>query len=106
MNSIVDRRRALSVVAVLGFLKPARGFAEVKLKLRDPPKSLPAFALEDQDGHPFGLAELRGHWTLLFMGYTFCPDICPYTLANLEVVLDEMAKRKRGTVTPGRVRRR
>lgn len=94
MNPMVDRRQALAVVAVLGFLKPARGFAEIKFTLLDSPKPLPAFALEDQDGQPFGLAQLRGHWTLLFMGYTFCPDICPYTLANLEAVLEAMGKRK------------
>lgn len=93
MTLTVDRRQALAVVAVLGLLKPARGFAEMKFTPLDPPKQLPAFALKDQDGRPFGANQLRGHWTLLFMGYTSCPDICPYTLANLEAVLEAMAKR-------------
>lgn len=93
MRPVVDRRQALAVVALLGFLKPSRGLADMKFIRLDPPKLLPAFALQDQDGGPFGLAQLRGHWTLLFMGYTFCPDICPYTLANLEAVLDAVAKR-------------
>jgi protein SCO1 len=93
MRPAVDRRQALAIVALLGFLKPSRVFAKMKFTWLDPPKLLPAFALQDQDGRPFGLAQLRGHWTLLFMGYTFCPDICPYTLANLEAVLDAMANR-------------
>ena len=27
---------------------------------------------------------LKGQWTLLFTGYTFCPDICPTTLSDLQ----------------------
>ncbi|HEX4110975.1 MAG TPA: SCO family protein [Stellaceae bacterium] len=89
----IDRRTALAVVAALSLLRPARGFAENKFTLLSQPKPVPAFALDDQDGHPFGVARLKGHWTLLFMGYTYCPDICPYTLANLAAVIDAMAKR-------------
>lgn len=89
----IDRRKALAAVAAFGLLRPARGFAAIKFTLLDRAKPIPAFALDDQDGHPFGVAQLKGHWTLLFMGYTYCPDICPYTLANLAAVLDAMAKR-------------
>jgi protein SCO1 len=89
----IDRRTVLAVVAAFSLLRPANGFAEIKFKLLGRPKPFPAFALDDQDGHPFGAAQLKGHWTLLFMGYTYCPDICPYTLANLAAVLDAMAKR-------------
>ena len=46
-------------------------------------RALPAFALLDQAGRPFGPEQLRGHWTLLFFGFVNCPDICPTTLARL-----------------------
>src|SRR5215471_14922113 len=48
-----------------------------------PPKSLPDFALLDQDAQPFGNAQLVGHWNLLFFGFTNCGDVCPTTLALL-----------------------
>jgi len=46
-------------------------------------RSLPAFRLVDQNGQPVSAAHLEGKWSLLFFGYTFCPDICPATLAEL-----------------------
>jgi protein SCO1/2 len=41
------------------------------------------FALLDDSDKPFTPAALQGHWSLLFFGYTFCPDICPTTMAVL-----------------------
>ena len=40
----------------------------------------------DDQGRPFGPANLRGHWSVLFFGYTHCPDFCPATLAVLAAV--------------------
>jgi protein SCO1 len=37
-------------------------------------------------GREFDLNNLRGHPTLLFFGFTNCPDVCPTTLATLEQV--------------------
>jgi protein SCO1/2 len=48
-----------------------------------PSRALPDFTLIDQQGRPFGPAQLRGHWSLLFFGYTNCPDLCPTTLTTL-----------------------
>jgi protein SCO1/2 len=48
-----------------------------------PSHNLPDFSLIDQHGRIFGSAELRGHWSLLFFGYTNCPDFCPTTLTTL-----------------------
>ncbi len=47
------------------------------------PRPLPDIALIAHDGTPFGRERLRGHYTLLFMGYTHCPDVCPTTLVEL-----------------------
>ena len=44
---------------------------------------LEPFALEDVRGGRLDQDSLRGHWTLLFLGYTHCPDICPTTLDTL-----------------------
>jgi protein SCO1 len=61
-----------------------------------PARQLSDFSLIDQQGRRFGSAELRGHWSLLFFGYTNCPDFCPTTLATLAA----MEKRLRADHAP------
>jgi protein SCO1/2 len=41
------------------------------------------FTLVDQDGKPTTQAVLNGKWSVVFFGYTFCPDVCPTTLTTL-----------------------
>jgi protein SCO1/2 len=55
------------------------------------PLALPAFALEDTAGRPFTNANLEGRYSLVFFGYTFCPDICPLTLQVLAAARAEIA---------------
>ena len=53
------------------------------VKLLPQPRALPAFALRQSDGTQLVPGELAGHWTVVFLGFTHCPDICPTTLAEL-----------------------
>ncbi len=46
-------------------------------------RDMPDLTLTNQDGERVSMAQLEGQWNLLFFGYTFCPDICPATLAEL-----------------------
>ena len=46
-------------------------------------RSLPELSLTNQDGQAVAVDQLKDQWSLLFFGYTFCPDICPATLAQL-----------------------
>jgi protein SCO1/2 len=46
-------------------------------------RSLPGLSLTNQDGQAQAVDQFKGQWSLLFFGYTFCPDICPATLAQL-----------------------
>jgi protein SCO1/2 len=55
-------------------------------------RDLPALKMIDQDGQPVVMDQLKGGWTLLFFGYTFCPDICPTTLAQLRQIKSELPK--------------
>lgn len=48
------------------------------------PKTLGPFNVIDHDNNPFTPADLRGKWSLLFFGFTHCPDICPVTLAVMD----------------------
>jgi protein SCO1/2 len=55
------------------------------------PRNLSEFTLVDQDNLSRGRADLMDKWTLAFVGYTYCPDICPLTLAKLAGVHAELA---------------
>ncbi len=46
-------------------------------------RDMPDVSLTNQDGEAVSMEQLEGRWNLLFFGYTFCPDICPATLAEL-----------------------
>jgi protein SCO1/2 len=45
-------------------------------------RAMPAFSLRGARG-PVANADLMGHWTLVFLGFTHCPDVCPTTLSQL-----------------------
>ena len=53
------------------------------VKLFPQPREIPPFSLVQSDGTQLVPGELHGHWTLVFIGFTFCPDVCPTTLAQL-----------------------
>ena len=48
------------------------------------------FSLVDQTGAPVTEAALKGHPSAMFFGYTFCPDVCPTTLADMTLRLEEL----------------
>ena len=88
----------LIVVIVAGFIKQIsqpRVMTDSELKLNgafmfDTPRALPDFELTDHHGGRFAVEDLRGHWTLMFFGFTYCPDICPTTMAFLARFVGEL----------------
>ncbi len=58
--------------------------------LLETPRALPAFALTGADGKAFTNQDLAGHYTLMFTGFTSCPDICPATLTMLKAVAKKL----------------
>lgn len=48
------------------------------------------FTLVDQDGRPVDQTMLDGKWSLVFFGFTYCPDYCPTTLAFLQALKTEL----------------
>lgn len=63
---------------------PAAVSARLKsVRLIQPARSLRPFDLAVSDGSRASAVTLRGHWTVVFLGFTHCPDICPTTLAEL-----------------------
>ena len=74
----------------LGDLKSGAGtqtIAEKPVQLGGP------FSLTDQDGKTRTDADFRGKYMLVFFGYTYCPDVCPTTLAVMSAALDMMGGR-------------
>jgi protein SCO1/2 len=55
-------------------------------------RALPDFQLVDHNKQSFTPENLIGHWSLVFVGYTYCPDICPTTLAELKGIYPELQK--------------
>jgi protein SCO1 len=54
----------------------------------DPAQPRPTFTLTDTAGKPYDFAKAtRGKPTLLFFGYTHCPDVCPTTMADTAAAL-------------------
>ncbi len=65
--------------------------AKLELALLYPQERLlTEFSLTDHKGERFGKQQLRDKWTLLFFGYTSCPDICPTTLLELNYVYPKL----------------
>jgi protein SCO1/2 len=48
------------------------------------------FTLVNQDGRAVDQSVLKGKWSVVFFGYTFCPDFCPTTLTTLGKAMDEL----------------
>lgn len=63
-------------------LRHAQAFPEAR--------KLSEFQLQSPDGRTFDRNDLEGQWSLIFFGFTNCPDICPDTLALLAKSMDEL----------------
>lgn len=103
------------VRALLWGLVAAAAIAATALFLLAPPRDPVGsalgggvYALVDQKGQPVDQTILTGHPSLLFFGYTHCPDVCPTTMAEMAAwfeALGDEAKSLRGvyvTVDPAR----
>jgi protein SCO1/2 len=77
---------ALLLGAAAAVLLRPHAAALKSVTLLPEPRAVADFSLTGSDGRPFTRASLAGHWTLIYVGYTFCPDQCPTTLALLKSV--------------------
>ena len=61
------------------------------LFLFDTPRDVGDFSLTDHRGLSFTRDDLTDRWTLIFFGFTHCPDICPTTMAELAELKSQLA---------------
>ncbi|MFT4937983.1 MAG: protein SCO1/2 [Paraglaciecola sp.] len=82
---------AVGVVMAL-YISPPKSDQPEFINLYPQARAIPEFSLLDHKGEVFDLSRFKQHWTLLFVGYTFCPDICPTTLAELKGIYPQLQK--------------
>ena len=51
------------------------------------------FTLTDQHGNVVTESILDGRWSVIYFGYTFCPDVCPVTLQNVTLAINDLGRR-------------
>lgn len=95
MNNII-----YSVIALISITAGAVGFhfitkakplpsPEYALHYKEP-RALSEFTLTDELGLPFNNQQFEGKWSLVFLGYISCPDVCPMTLQKLSFIYDDL----------------
>lgn len=62
------------------------------------PRELPSLELATTAGGHWNMGELKERWSLVFFGYTYCPDICPTTLAELRQIYQRLPDDARNRV--------
>ncbi len=94
------RRSLLPMLGIaLGLLLVLGGFVAQRASTASPSASGIGgpFTLIDQNGKPVTAADFKGEPTLVFFGYTHCPDVCPTTLDSLSQTLKALGPGRKAT---------
>ncbi len=90
---------AVFVVVVMGLflnkITTPRVLSPIELRVNgtfvfDQPRIFKDFSLLDHQGEPFSLENFKGKWSLVFFGFTACPDVCPATLSMMKQVKSQL----------------
>lgn len=93
MNRKVSFYIGLTLLAMSLILASCTSY-EFKGAVVEPPDMAADFTLTDQNGNPFRLADQRGKVVVVFFGYTNCPDICPATMSDMQVVMNRLGDQR------------
>jgi protein SCO1 len=99
-----NSRRFVLAACLLGGLVIMGAGALLALAHRDAPRGAAGtllasaiggpFRLVDQNGNTVTDADLKGKWSLVYFGYTHCPDACPTALNDIAIALDQLGPRR------------
>jgi len=87
-----------AILALLSIAAGAMGFSYLSTSLPLPeyalyyqePREVKTFTFIDEQNESFTKAQFNDKWSLVFFGYTSCPDVCPTTLQNLHFIYDDL----------------
>jgi protein SCO1/2 len=89
----------ISLVLGIGFnllqQAPADPREQLPEMLWPQPRPIMPFKLFDHHGADLGVDQLKGHWSLMFFGFTHCPDVCPTTMMLLNKVVSTIEPQAR-----------
>jgi len=63
---------------------------EIQALIYPKPKQLPDFTMTAHTNTEFSENNLLGKWSVVFFGFTYCPDICPTTMSDLGELADNL----------------
>ena len=99
-----NSRRFVLAAVLLGGLVIMGAGALLALAHRDTPRGVAGtllasaiggpFRLVDQNGNTVTDADLKGKWSLVYFGYTHCPDACPTALNDIAIALDQLGPKR------------
>lgn len=98
-------RNRITLTAILAFIVFNLGMLVVQAQQKQPaqllsatvlsqPRELSSFKLMDSKNKPFTNQNLLGHWTMLYFGFTRCPQICPNNMAMLNKMYTKLQENK------------
>jgi protein SCO1/2 len=84
--------RLAALILCLAVTGPACAQADHSLKLLQGEEVgiVPRYLLQDPNGRSVSSEDFRGRFQLISFGYTYCPDICPTTLAEMAAILKQL----------------
>lgn len=89
----------IQCVCILGAMtacsdkKPVKELKQFdNVQIFQPSRKISEFELDVSNRDGLNLNELKNHWSILFLGYTYCPDICPTTLTDLAHIYPQLIK--------------
>lgn len=83
-------------LAILALVLAAGAWRMGVFRRGEPPPAIGGpFHLIDQRGAPADESILKGKWSAVYFGYSFCPDACPTTLATLAQAIERLGPRGR-----------
>ena len=103
-GAAANSRRFVLAAVLLGGLVILGVGALLALAHRDTPRGAAGtllasaiggpFRLVDQNGKTVTDADLKGKWSLVYFGYTHCPDACPTALNDIAIALDQLGPKR------------